>query len=142
MNRNERRRLILIVEDNPEDVTLLREAFKERGVDAEIDVVGDGRQALNYLKLNRRPDLVLLDLNLPLVDGRSVLGAIKADPALLTIPVVVMTTSRSPDDVIGSYQHHCNAYVVKPIEFHELLDVVSSLRGFWLETALLPRGEM
>jgi two-component system, chemotaxis family, response regulator Rcp1 len=144
MNTNLGPPVVLLVEDNPDDVRLVHEAFRENKVRCKVVEVADGRQALAYLKGEPpfagrpRPDLILLDLNLPAVDGRQVLSVVKGDPGLMTIPVVVLTTSSSPEDVDGSYRRHCNAYVVKPIDFDDFADVIGKLRGFWLEAAELP----
>jgi CheY-like chemotaxis protein len=136
--------ILLLVEDNPDDVTLVREALRENAVTARLEVVGDGQAAVKFLKKlppyedAPTPDLVLLDLNLPLLDGRSVLTVIKTDEELLTTPVVVLTTSKAPEDVQGSYARHCNAYVVKPIDFEDFADIIHKLKDFWLEAAKLP----
>lgn len=129
---------ILLVEDNPGDVDLTLEALEEARVRNTVQVVEDGVEALRYLRKEgkyanvRRPDLVLLDLNLPKKDGRQVLEEIKDDPALRRIPVVVLTTSDSETDVLESYDRHAAAYIVKPVNFDQFADVVRSIEGFWL----------
>lgn len=129
---------ILLVEDNPGDIDLTLEALEEARVRNTVAVVEDGVEALRYLRREgeygdvRRPDLVLLDLNLPKKDGREVLEEIKADPSLRRIPVVVLTTSDSEKDVLDSYERHAAAYIVKPVNFEQFADVVRSIEGFWL----------
>lgn len=129
---------ILLVEDNPGDVDLTLEALEEARVRNTVQVVEDGVEALRYLRREgkyadvRRPDLVLLDLNLPKKDGREVLEQIKDDPALRRIPVVVLTTSDSEKDVLESYDRHAAAYIVKPVNFDQFAEVVRSIEGFWL----------
>jgi CheY-like chemotaxis protein len=124
---------ILLVEDDPGDVTLTREAFADYKVHNALHVVSDGVEALEFLRREGshadapRPDLILLDLNLPRVDGREVLSAVKADPELATIPVVVLTTSDAEEDVVRSYQLHANAYVTKPVDFEQFIRVVQQI---------------
>ncbi len=137
---------ILLVEDNPADVRLTREVLKEgaEGLRHRLHVVEDGTQALAFLRREEgyrgvpRPDLILLDLNLPRKDGREVLEEIKADPDLCSIPVVVLTTSRSEEDVLRSYQLHANCYVTKPVDLDQFLEVVQTIRAFWLQVVRLP----
>jgi chemotaxis family two-component system response regulator Rcp1 len=136
---------ILLVEDNPGDVRLTLEAFKEGKVINNLSVVNDGVEALAYLRRQGAyahatvPDLILLDLNLPRMDGREVLAAIKADERLMTIPVVVLTTSASQDDILGAYGHHANCYITKPVDLDQFLRVVQSIESFWLSLVKLPR---
>ncbi|RMD80069.1 MAG: response regulator [Gammaproteobacteria bacterium] len=136
---------VLLVEDNPADARLTREALREAGLRGRIHVVEDGVGALGFLRREGayarapRPDLVLLDLNLPRKDGREVLREIKADPELRSIPVVVLTTSCSEEDVLLSYQLHANCYVTKPADLDQFLETLRSLQGFWLRVARLPR---
>lgn len=136
---------ILLVEDSPGDVSLTREALADARVANDLYVVGDGESALAYLRghgqyaASPRPDIILLDLNLPGMDGRKVLEEIKRDPALLTIPVIVLTTSSHEADVMRSYELHANAYVTKPVSFTDFLGVLRQLEGFWLEIVRLPR---
>jgi CheY-like chemotaxis protein len=136
---------ILLVEDNPGDARLTLEAFKEGRVINNLTVVNDGVEALRYLRRQgpyenaAAPDLVLLDLNLPKMDGRQVLAEIKADPDLRTIPVVVLTTSGSQDDVARAYGSHANCYIRKPVDLDQFLRVVQSIESFWLSLVMLPR---
>ena len=132
-------RSILLVEDNAGDVRLTREALREAEVDIELVAVPDGEQALAFLRDNdERPDLILLDLNLPRVDGREVLTAVKGDPALRDIPVIILTTSSAPPDVAFAYGQGANAYIRKPIGLDPLIDAAVAIRDFWLRTAALP----
>jgi len=135
---------ILLVEDNPGDARLTLEAFKEAKVINNLTVVNDGAEALSYLRRQGVyadaviPDLVLLDLNLPKVDGRQVLAEIKADEALMRIPVVVLTTSASQDDISRAYGSHANCYITKPVDLDQFLRVVQSIESFWLSLVKLP----
>jgi CheY-like chemotaxis protein len=135
---------ILLVEDNPGDVRLIVEGLRERTVRHNLHVVHDGVEALEFLRRKGhfvdavRPDLILLDLNLPRMDGREVLGEVKSDPDLKTIPVVVLTTSRAEQDILQSYQLHANCYVTKPVDLEEFLEVIRSIEEFWLTTVTLP----
>jgi len=135
---------ILLVEDNPGDVRLTREAFKENKVLNELYVVKDGVAAMAFLRRESkyadapRPDLVLLDLNLPKKDGREVLAEIKADDDLRTIPVVVLTTSENEDDVRKMYSLHANCFITKPVDLDRFIDVVKSVEEFWLTVVRLP----
>ena len=146
MTQQSRRRAIeiLLVEDNPGDVRLTREAFADARVSNNLSVVGDGEQAMAFLRRQGdyagapRPDLILLDLNLPRKSGREVLEDVKSDPELLSIPIVVMTTSEAEGDILNSYYHHANAYVTKPVDLDRFIDVVSKIEGFWLTVAKLP----
>jgi CheY-like chemotaxis protein len=135
---------ILLVEDSPGDVRLTKEALKEGKVLNNLNVVGDGVEALAFLRREgpyvnmTRPDLVLLDLNLPKKDGREVLEAIKNDPDLKRIPVVILTTSSAEKDVLKSYDLHANCYVTKPVDFEQFITVVKSVEDFWLTVVKLP----
>jgi two-component system, chemotaxis family, response regulator Rcp1 len=135
---------VLLVEDSPGDVRLTREAFKDAKVHINLHVAADGAKAMAFLKREGeyanapRPDLILLDLNLPKKDGREVLAEIKVDPALKTIPVVVLTTSSSEADILRSYQLHANCYITKPVGLEGFLTVVKSIDGFWLSVVRLP----
>lgn len=137
---------ILLVEDNPGDVRLTMEALKEAKLINRLNVVADGVEALEYLHGQGRfaqaprPDLVLLDLNLPRKDGREVLEEMKNDPSLRTIPVVVLTTSRAEEDVLRAYNLHANCYIAKPVDFTQFLHVIKSIESFWLEIVKLPTG--
>lgn len=138
---------ILLVEDNPGDVELVRLALATAKVKNRLDVVKDGQGALDYLRGHGRfaqaprPDLVLLDLNLPLLDGREVLRQIKDDPALAHLPVIVLTTSSDESDVLRSYRLHANAYITKPVDFQEFLAAIAGMGNFWLEIVKLPRDD-
>jgi CheY-like chemotaxis protein len=135
---------VLLVEDDPGDVLMTREAFAEHTVGSKLTVVSDGEEALAYLrrqgayKSASRPDLILLDLNLPRRDGREVLAEIKTDEALRPIPVVVLTTSSSEEDILSSYQLHANAYVTKPVDFAAFVEVVQQIDEFFIGVVELP----
>ena len=135
---------ILMVEDNPGDVRLTREALKDHKVWNELHVVEDGVAALDFLfrrpphEHAPRPDLVLLDINLPKKDGREVLAAIKGDEQLKTIPVVILTTSQAEEDVIRAYQLSANCYVTKPVDFDQFTRIVRAIEHFWLSVVTLP----
>ena len=135
---------ILLVEYNPGDVRLTREAMKEGKVLNKLNVVMDGMEAMAYLwnecnyKDAARPDLVLLDLNLPKKNGREVLEEIKEDPDLKRIPVVVLTTSRSEQDILKSYNLHANCYITKPVDFEQFSSVVRAVEDFWFTVVKLP----
>ena len=136
--------VVLLVEDDPGDVLMIREAFEENKVRNELHVCSDGEDALLFLRQEGpheaapRPDLVLLDLNLPRRDGREVLAEIKADERLRTIPVVVLTTSEAEEDVLRSYALHANAYVTKPVDFDRFIDVVRQIDEFFVTVVKLP----
>ena len=135
---------VLLVEDDPGDVLMTQEAFTEHKVRNNLTVVNDGVEALAYLRREgayagaTRPDLILLDLNLPRKDGREVLAEIKADPDLSLIPVVVLTTSGADDDVVRSYRLHANAYVTKPVDFEQFVGVVRQIDDFFIGVVRLP----
>jgi chemotaxis family two-component system response regulator Rcp1 len=135
---------ILLVEDNPGDVRLTIEALRDSKVRNTLSVARDGVEALEYLRRAGafanvvRPDLILLDLNLPRKDGREVLAEIKADPALHTIPVVILTTSRAEQDVLRSYELKANCYITKPVDLEQFITVVKSIEDFWLTIVTLP----
>ncbi|QZN85570.1 response regulator [Cellulomonas sp. C5510] len=136
---------VLLVEDDPGDVLMTREAFEDNKVANRLAVVSDGASALAYLRKEgehadaRTPDLVLLDLNLPRVDGREVLEAMKNDAELRSIPVVVLTTSEAEEDVVRSYALHANAYVTKPVDFDRFIEVVRQIDEFFVEVVRLPQ---
>jgi chemotaxis family two-component system response regulator Rcp1 len=136
---------VLLVEDSPGDVRLTREAFKDAKVLIHLNVASDGVEAMAFLSREGnnanapRPDLILLDLNLPKKDGREVLAELKESPALKSIPVVILTTSASEADIHGSYQHHANCYITKPVDLDGFLKVVRSIDSFWLTVVKLPR---
>lgn len=135
---------ILLVEDNPADVRLTQEAFRDGKIRNNLMAVKDGVEALEFLRRRGRyadavrPDLILLDLNLPRKDGREVLAEIKSDPALRRIPVVVLTTSRAEMDIVKSYNLHANCYIVKPVDLDQFVGVVKSIDNFWLTAVTLP----
>jgi len=136
---------ILLVEDSLADVRLTEEAFRDAKVLNHMSVVTDGDEATQFLRREGphaeapRPDLILLDLNLPRKDGREVLKEIKDDPNLRRIPVVVLTTSRAEEDVLRAYNLHANCYITKPVDFTQFISVVRSIEGFWLSVVKLPR---
>ncbi len=135
---------VLLVEDDPGDVLLIQEAFDFNKVQNNLHCVSDGEQAIAFLRGEGdyagkpRPDLVLLDLNLPRKDGREVLAEVKADEALRTIPIVVLTTSEAEEDVLRSYQLHANAYVTKPVDFERFIEVVRQIDEFFVQVVRLP----
>jgi two-component system, chemotaxis family, response regulator Rcp1 len=136
---------VLLVEDSVGDVRLTREAFKDAKVHINLHVAVDGDDAMSFLKRERqhvdapRPDLILLDLNLPKKDGREVLKEIKENPTLAIIPVVILTTSASEEDILRTYQLHANCYITKPVDLEGFLKVVKSIDSFWLSVVKLPR---
>ena len=131
---------ILAVDDSMADLLLLEEALKHHALEVDLSTAADGDLALDLLRNGEvRPDLVLLDLNMPRKHGREVLAELKADPLLRSIPVIVFSTSSSPHDVADSYALHANSYVVKPVDFDGLGEVVNALDAFWVRTAALPR---
>ena len=135
---------VLLVEDDPGDVLLIREAFEDNKVANRLHVVADGVEALDFMRQQNgyadapRPDLVLLDLNLPRKDGREVLAEVKNDNALRTIPVVVLTTSQAEEDVLRSYDLHANAYVTKPVDFTNFVEAVRAIDEFFISVVRLP----
>jgi two-component system, chemotaxis family, response regulator Rcp1 len=132
---------ILLVEDNEGDIVLAREALKEARIGNRITVITDGEKALEYLFCNdnnRKPDLILLDMNLPKVNGLEVLAKIKADEDLKIIPVVMLTTSTSEQDVLAAYRNYVNCYINKPIDLEEFIVVIRNIENFWLNTVKLP----
>lgn len=137
---------ILLVEDSPTDVLMTREAFQYYDVLNPLHVAQDGVAAMEYLRGEdphrdaNRPGLIILDLNLPRKSGREVLEELKADPELMSIPVVVLTTSRSEEDVAQTYGLHANCYIAKPVDFSTFVDVVRSINDFWLRVVTLPPG--
>ncbi|ADP84523.1 response regulator [Pseudofrankia inefficax] len=132
---------VLLAEDDPGDALLVEEAFEIRGLGQNVQVVGDGVEAMAYLRdpARPRPDLIILDLNMPRMDGRETLAAIKSDPALRAIPVVVLTTSDAPDDLMAAYGLHANAYVCKPRELDGFLGAVHAIDDFFLDLVRLAR---
>lgn len=136
---------VLLVEDNPGDVRLTKEALKEGKMLNELHVVQDGVEAMAYLRKEGeyagapRPDLVLLDLNMPRKDGRQVLAEIKADKDLKRIPVVILTTSEAEEDIVKSYDLHANCYITKPVGLEQFVKVVKGIEDFWLSLVKLPK---
>ena len=135
---------VLLVEDSPGDVRLTREAFKDAKVHINLHVASDGAEAMEFLRREGkhadvpRPELILLDLNLPKKSGREVLEEIKGDPILMSIPVVILTTSASEQDVLRSYLLHANCFITKPVDLTGFLKVVKSIDNFWLSVVRLP----
>jgi len=137
---------LLLVEDNYGDVLLTRQAFQSARVMNNLSVAGDGEEAMAMLRregahaAHPRPDVILLDLNLPRMDGREVLHAIKTDPDLQRIPVIVLTSSKADIDILKSYELNANGYIVKPVTFERLQEVVASIETFWFTVVVLPTG--
>jgi chemotaxis family two-component system response regulator Rcp1 len=137
---------ILLIEDNPGDIRLTQEALKEGKIRNDFFVVRDGVEALDFLfkrgqyKDAPRPDIILLDLNLPKKDGREVLEVIKADEKLRQIPVVILTTSKAEEDILRTYNLHANCFITKPVELEEFMHVVKTIEDFWLTVVRLPVG--
>ncbi len=137
---------ILLVEDNPADARLTVEAFKEGKVSNKLTIVEDGVEAIAYLRQEGgyaaapRPDIILLDLNLPRKDGREVLAEIKADPDLRRIPAIILTTSRDEQDIIATYNLNANCYITKPVDLDEFMKAIRSIENFWLTIVKLPGG--
>jgi two-component system, chemotaxis family, response regulator Rcp1 len=138
---------ILLVEDNPGDVELTREALHDSKVHMRLSVVNDGVDALAFLRREGphadapRPDLILLDLNLPKKDGRAVLADVKGDPSLRHIPVVILTSSQAEQDILRAYDLHANCYVTKPVDLDQFITIVRSIEQFWFTVVKLPHAE-
>jgi CheY-like chemotaxis protein len=136
---------ILLVEDNEGDIILTLEALKEAKIYNEINVVRDGDAALQYLNKEgeyqdaETPDLILLDINLPKMDGIEVLAKIKSNEGLMVIPVVMLTTSDSEKDIFQSYQSHANCYITKPVNFENFMEVIQTIKNFWINIVQLPK---
>ncbi|MGD0047959.1 MAG: response regulator [Bryobacteraceae bacterium] len=136
---------VLLVEDNPGDVRLTREAMRESKVIVNLSVASDGEEALAFLRKEGahhgapRPDLILMDLNLPKMDGREVLAEIKVDPDLRRIPVVVLTTSRAEEDILRTYNLHANCFITKPVDLDQFIRVVAAISEFWFSVVRLPK---
>lgn len=147
MNKAVRPIEILLVEDSPTDVLMAREALEYSKILNELHVVEDGVEAVQFLKQEGdyagkpRPDLILLDLNLPRMDGREVLMEIKKHEALRTIPVVILTTSSDEQDIMSAYKNYANCYVTKPVDFNAFTEVVKSIESFWFSVVTLPAGD-
>ena len=135
---------ILLVEDNEGDIGLVEEVFQEGRINNNLSVAEDGEEAMMFLRNEgqfakaTRPDLILLDLNLPGMDGREVLKEVKVDDDLKKIPVVVLTTSKAEEDILKSYDLHANSYITKPVDFNQFMNVIKSIESFWLEVVKLP----
>jgi two-component system, chemotaxis family, response regulator Rcp1 len=144
MSKQRRPIEILLVEDSPSDTDLTLEAFQEGRIPSNLSHVEDGVEAMEFLGRRDsysgapRPDLILLDLNLPRKDGREVLSELKSDPKLRTIPVVVLTTSKDEQDIAQAYHLQANCYIAKPVDFEQFVNVVRAIEHFWLEIATLP----
>jgi two-component system response regulator len=138
---------VLLVDDDPGDVLLVREAFEEHKVGNLLSVVSDGVEAMQYVRREGdytdvvRPDLILLDLNLPRKSGIEVLEEIKNDPLLSTIPVVVLTTSEAEEDIVRAYRHHANAYITKPVDFEQFTRIVHQIDDFFIGLVKLPPSQ-
>jgi chemotaxis family two-component system response regulator Rcp1 len=137
---------LLLVEDSPGDVRLTKEVFRDTNRTVHLHVASDGAEAMAFLRNeghhidSPRPALILLDLNLPIMDGREVLAQIKSDESLKTIPTIILTTSQAEDDVVKSYQLHANCFLSKPVQLDEFENVVKSINDFWLSQVELPDG--
>ena len=146
VNVSERNIEILVVEDSPSDVRLLQEAFREISLEHCLNVVGNGEEALAFLKQEGiyqhapQPDLILLDLNLPRMNGREFLAEIKESSEFRRIPVVVMTSSGAEEDIIRSYDLHANCFITKPVDLDQFITIIQSIKQFWLTIVKLPRG--
>ena len=147
MKRNVETIDILLVEDNPGDIRLTKEALKDAKVLNEIYVAQDGVEAMEFLHRKGKfsnmptPDMILLDLNLPRKDGREVLAEIKQDPKLKHIPVVILTTSKAEEDIIKTYNLHANAYITKPVDLNRFIEIIHTLEEFWFSIVKLPPKE-
>lgn len=139
--------VILLVEDNPADVRLTQEALTDGRVQHLLQVVTDGVEAMDFLRHAEpfqkapRPDLILLDLNLPRKDGREVLAEIKADPDLTRIPVIILTTSDAEEDILKTYNLHANGYIIKPVDLEQFFKVIRQIKEFWMSIVQLPPHE-
>jgi chemotaxis family two-component system response regulator Rcp1 len=140
--------IILLVEDNPADVRLTQEALRNGKIQHEMYVARDGVEAISLLRRQDpfqkapRPDLILLDLNLPRKDGREVLAEIKADPDLKSIPVIILTSSQAEEDVLKTYDLHANGYIVKPVDLEQFFMVIRQIKEFWMSIVMLPSHEL
>ncbi len=147
MKRNVESIDILLVEDNPGDVRLTKEALKDAKVLNDVYIAKDGVEAMQFLHKEGAfkdapvPDMILLDLNLPRTDGREVLAEVKADPKLKRIPVVILTTSKADEDIIKTYNLHANAYITKPVDLNRFVDIIHTLEEFWFTIVKLPPKE-
>ena len=142
--------VVLLVEDNPAEQNLARRSFQRGHIDADLRIVSDGEEALDYLfrrgkfanALNSpKPDLILLDLNIPKIDGKQVLKSIKDDKRLAIIPVIVLTTSKKEEDIVRTYELGCNSFLIKPVEVDEFIKTLRELGSYWLQLVVLPPKE-
>jgi two-component system, chemotaxis family, response regulator Rcp1 len=137
---------ILLVEDNEGDIVLTLEALKEARIHNSIEVVRDGEEALKYLRKEGKysevnsPDIIFLDINLPKIDGTEVLSAIKNDEVLKVIPVIILTTSDAEKDIAKSYYNHANCYITKPVDIEKFMDIVYTIKSFWINIVKLPKN--
>ncbi|MBE9251237.1 response regulator [Dolichospermum sp. LEGE 00240] len=144
VNMAKTHKIIFLVEDNKADIRLIQEALKTSSLPHQVITVRDGVEAMNYLHQAGeyanapRPDLILLDLNLPRKGGREVLAEIKSDPQLKRIPIVILTTSKNQDDIFHSYDLHANCYITKPRNLNQLFQIIQSIERFWFSTVTLP----
>lgn len=138
---------ILLVEDNEGDILLTQDAFEESKINTEISVARNGKEALDFLYKKgdfsdaKKPDLILLDINLPIYNGHEVLKQIKTDLDLKKIPIIMLTTSAFSNDINQAYENNCNSYVKKPLDMDEFLDAILKIENFWLELCTLPKEE-
>ncbi len=136
---------ILLVEDSQGDIRLIKESLNEGKLRHQLHVVMDGEEAMDFLRRKGkysealRPDLILLDLNLPRKDGREVLAEVKSDSELKNIPIVILTTSDAEQDILMTYEHHANCYITKPVNLEDFIHVIKSIEDFWLEIVKLPK---
>jgi chemotaxis family two-component system response regulator Rcp1 len=146
MNAMTNQFIILLVEDNPADVRLTQEALVNGKVQHELHIARDGVEAMAFLRREDpfrkapRPDLILLDLNMPRKDGREVLAEIKADPDLTRIPVIILTISQAEEDILKTYNLYANGYIIKPVDVGQFFNVIRQIKEFWMEIVVLPRN--
>ena len=142
--------VVLLVEDNPAEQNLARRSFQRGHIDADLRIVSDGEEALDYLfrrgkyidaLLSPKPDLILLDLNIPKIDGKQVLMSIKHDKRLASIPVIVLTTSKKEEDIVRTYELGCNSFLIKPVEVDDFIKTLRELGSYWLKLVVLPPKE-
>jgi CheY-like chemotaxis protein len=150
LNQEIREAVVLLVEDNPAEQNLARRSFQKSQLNADLRIVSDGEEALDYLNRRKQfsdpassptPDIILLDLNLPKIDGKQVLKSIKSTEELANIPVVVLTTSKKEEDILKSYELGCSSFLVKPVEVEEFVKVLKELGSYWLKLVVLPPKE-
>ena len=142
MLKNERRLRVLVIEDSPSDRLIVRRALERISSVASVQTANDGAEAMAFLRVQpihgQRPDLILLDLNLPGKDGRTLLQELKSDPQLKMIPIVVVSSSRAETDIAEAYAHHANSYLTKPVDFSEFTRSLAALTAYWSDTVVLP----